>query len=80
MAAVIVGAFAVFHGYAHGAELPPDADAMAYSLGFVLATGALHMAGIAFGLLAQWPAGRVAVRFAGSAIAVAGLVFLVRAV
>lgn len=80
VAAAIVGVFAVFHGYAHGAELPRDADAVAYSLGFVLATGALHMAGIAFGLLAQWPAGRVAVRFAGSAIALAGLIFLARAV
>jgi urease accessory protein len=80
VAAAIVGAFAIFHGHAHGAELPPGADAVAYSLGFVLATGALHMVGIAFGLLAQWPAGRTAVRFAGSAIAVAGVVFLIKAV
>lgn len=80
IAAVLVGVFAIFHGYAHGAELPADGNAVTYSIGFVLATGALHLAGIAFGLLAQWPAGRVAVRFAGSAIAVAGLVFLVRAV
>lgn len=80
VAAAIVGAFAVFHGHAHGAELPDGADALAYSLGFVLATGALHLVGIAFGLLAQWPAGRTAVRVAGSAIAIAGLVFLVQAV
>jgi urease accessory protein len=78
VAAVMVGAFAIFHGYAHGAELPPDADAVAYSAGFVIATGGLHLAGIAFGLLARWPAGRLAVRTAGGAIAIVGLMFLGR--
>jgi urease accessory protein len=78
VAAVLVGLFAIFHGYAHGAELPDGADALAYSLGFVIATGLLHLCGIAFGLLAQWPQGRIAVRAAGSAIAIAGLVFLGR--
>ena len=76
VAAALVGAFAIFHGYAHGAELPAGADPVAYSVGFVVATGALHLAGIAFGLLARWPAGRLAVRTAGGAIAFAGLVFL----
>ena len=76
LAAVIVGAFAIFHGHAHGAELPPGADALAYSAGFVIATGALHLAGIGFGLLARWPAGCMAVRAAGGAIAIAGLMFL----
>jgi urease accessory protein len=78
VAALIVGAFAIFHGYAHGAELPPGADAVAFSAGFVIATGLLHLAGIAFGLLARWPSGRIAVRMAGAAIAVAGLAFLGR--
>lgn len=78
VAAIIVGIFAIFHGHAHGAELPEGADAVAYSLGFVIATGLLHLAGIAFGLLAQWPAGRIAVRAAGSLIAIAGLLFLGR--
>jgi urease accessory protein len=78
IAAILVGIFAIFHGHAHGAELPEGADAVAYSLGFVIATGLLHLAGIAFGLLAQWPAGRIAVRAAGSLIAIAGLVFLGR--
>ena len=76
LAAIMVGAIAVFHGHAHGVELPPGADAAAYSAGFVIATGLLHLAGIAFGLLAPWPAGRVAVRAAGGAIAIAGLMFL----
>jgi urease accessory protein len=79
IAAVLVGAFAIFHGYAHGAELPPGADAVAYSVGFVVATGLLHLTGIAFGLVARWPAGRIAVRTAGGAIALAGLVFLTAA-
>jgi urease accessory protein len=78
IAAVLVGAFAIFHGYAHGAELPAGADAVAYSVGFVMATGCLHLAGIGFGLLARWPAGRLAVRAAGGAIAIGGLMFLGR--
>lgn len=78
VAGVIVGAFAIFHGHAHGAELPPGADAVAYSAGFVIATGCLHLAGIAFGLLARWPAGRMAVRTAGAVIAIAGVMFLGR--
>jgi urease accessory protein len=76
VAAVLVGAFAIFHGHAHGAELPPGADIVAYSVGFVVATGLLHLTGIAVGLLARWPAGRIAVRTAGGAIALAGVAFL----
>ena len=76
VAALLVGLFAIFHGHAHGAELPPGADVVAYSVGFVVATGLLHLSGIAFGLLARWPAGRLAVRAAGGAIALAGLAFL----
>jgi urease accessory protein len=78
IAAGLVGVFAVFHGHAHGAELPPGADAVAYSAGFVIATGMLHLAGIAFGRFVRWPAGRIAVRVAGAAIAVGGVVFLSR--
>jgi urease accessory protein len=80
VAALTVGVFAIFHGYAHGAELPPGADALAFSAGFVIATGVLHLCGIAFGLMARWPAGRIAVRAAGGVIAIAGLVFLGRLV
>lgn len=76
IAAVLVGAFAIFHGHAHGAELPPGADAVAFSAGFVVATGLLHLGGIGFGLLARWRIGRLAVRAAGAAIAAAGIVFL----
>ncbi len=76
IAALVVGCFAVFHGHAHGIELPQAASPLTYSAGFVLATGLLHLGGIAFGGLARWPAGLVAVRVAGGAIALAGLAFL----
>lgn len=77
VAAAIVGVFAIFHGYAHGAELPDAADPLAFSLGFVIATGLLHLLGIGIGLLVRWPAGRIAVRATGTAIALAGVVFLI---
>jgi urease accessory protein len=76
IAASLVGAFAIFHGHAHGSELPASADPLAYSLGFVLATGLLHLCGVAFGLTTRWPLGKIAVRAAGGAIALAGLAFL----
>jgi urease accessory protein len=76
VAGVLVGAFAIFHGYAHGAELPAAADPVAYSIGFVLATGLLHLSGIALGLSVRWPMGHVAVRAIGGAIALAGVAFL----
>lgn len=75
-AAVLVGAFAIFHGYAHGKELPDGANAVAYSVGFVIATGLLHLTGIAFGLLTRWPSGKLAVRAAGGAIAATGVAYL----
>ncbi|MEY8876513.1 MAG: HupE/UreJ family protein [Leptothrix sp. (in: b-proteobacteria)] len=77
LAAVIVGAFAIFHGHAHGTELPNAANAVAFSAGFMVATGLLHLGGIAFGLLVRWPQGRLAVRAGGGAIAAVGLGFLV---
>jgi urease accessory protein len=75
-AAVVVAVFAVFHGHAHGAEMPGAANPLAYAAGFVMATGLLHLAGIAFGMLAARPAGRVAVRALGGAIALGGVGFL----
>ncbi len=77
VAAVIVGVFAIFHGHAHGTELPEAASAMTYAAGFVVATGLLHLSGIALGLLVRWPWGRIFVRSTGGAIALVGLAFLV---
>lgn len=76
VAAILVGAFAIFHGHAHGTELPDAANAVAYSVGFVIATGLLHLAGIALGGLVRWPAGRWLVRACGGGIALAGVGFL----
>lgn len=76
VAAIIVGAFAIFHGHAHGTELPAATDAVAFAAGFVVGTGLLHLAGIALGLTTKWEPGKIAVRATGGAIAVAGLAFL----
>lgn len=76
VAALMVGFFAIFHGHAHGTELPHAANAMTYAIGFVIATGLLHLSGIALGLLIRWPWGRVLVRTCGGVIAVTGVAFL----
>ena len=76
VAAGIVGAFAIFHGHAHGAELPAAAEPLAYGLGFVLVTGLLHAAGIGIGLLDRWPAGALALRGLGAVIGAIGLYLL----
>ena len=75
-AGILVGVFALFHGHAHGTELAPGQSALLYSIGFVMATGTLHATGIAIGTAHRWPAGRVALRFGGAAIAAAGIAFL----
>ena len=79
VAAILVGIFAIFHGHAHGTELPDAANPLAYSIGFVIATGLLHLSGIAFGLLVRWPAGKIAVRVGGVIISLLGVMFLSRA-
>jgi urease accessory protein len=79
LALLLVGLFALFHGHAHGSELPEGASALLYSLAFVIATGLLHLVGILIGELRRWPAGRRFVQLAGGGVACVGLVFLVRA-
>lgn len=78
VAAVLVGFFAIFHGYAHGAELPPGGNGLIYSIGFVVMTGCLHATGIALGLIYKWSAGRAALRAAGACVSLAGVFFLWR--
>jgi urease accessory protein len=77
VAAIVVGVFAVFHGYAHGLELPRAANPLAYGVGFVVATGMLHALGITIGIMTRWRAGAQVVRVLGVAIAGLGGLFLV---
>ena len=79
-ACLVVGIFAVFHGYAHGRELPSAADPVGYSVGFMLATGMLHVVGIGLGLINERPGGMVVTRSMGGLIAATGVYFLYRAI
>ncbi|MBV9835489.1 MAG: HupE/UreJ family protein [Alphaproteobacteria bacterium] len=69
----VVALFAFCHGFAHGAEMPASSSALAYGVGFVVATIALHLAGIAIGLAARHLAGTWGLRLLGSAMALGGL-------
>jgi urease accessory protein len=71
----LVGGFAVFHGFAHGAEMPTAAGGLGYGAGFVTSTALLHAAGVGLGLLAGKFSARVP-RLAGWGIAAAGVVML----
>jgi urease accessory protein len=70
--AVIIGAFALFHGHAHGTEVPETASGIEYMAGFALATAFLHATGIAaaIGLGTRF---RTVTRVAGAAVAVVGV-------
>jgi len=73
-AMALAAAFAVFHGYAHGAEMPIAAAGVIYGLGFLAATAILHGCGIGIGLLLRDKAQLL--RYGGGAIAAIGLVIL----
>ena len=81
-AMALAGLFAIFHGHAHGAEMPRMHSGSAYAAGFMLATALLHGAGIAIGLaagrLAEHGGWRVA-QAAGGAMALAGVALLANA-
>ena len=75
----VVGLFAVFHGHAHGTEMPLDAAGAAYAAGFMLATALLHAGGIALGFVIGWAGesrSRLAYRVAGGLVALAGVAIL----
>jgi len=72
VSAAVVGVFAVFHGYAHGAEMPQNASGLAYAAGFMLATALLHASGIGMALLAGKTGRAEWLRLAGAAIALCG--------
>ena len=80
LAAALVAIFAIFHGYAHGSELPPGENGLLYSIGFVVATGCLHGVGITIGLIHRWSWGQKTVRVAGAVIALAGAFFMWKAI
>jgi urease accessory protein len=72
----VVGLFAIFHGHAHGAEMPEDAGGAAYAAGFMIATALLHAVGLGLGFLIARGGerqGSFAVRTAGGLAAVAGV-------
>ncbi|MFG1224323.1 HupE/UreJ family protein [Xanthobacter wiegelii] len=75
-AMAMVGFFAIFHGHAHGAEMPANASGLAYGLGFMVATAGLHLAGLGLGMaIGRFGElhGEKFVRGAGAAVAVAGV-------
>lgn len=77
VSAILVGAFAVFHGHAHGTELPQAASEALYGIGFLLATGTLHVAGLGIGALMSHRIKPTWRRALGGGIATAGLLMLV---
>ena len=79
-AVLLVALFAIFHGHAHGTELPAGQSALLYSMGFVVATGCLHGLGIAVGLIHRWRWGKALLRVTGAGVALAGVFFMWRAV
>lgn len=70
---LLVGLFALFHGFAHGIELPEGADALLFSLSFVVATGLLHLVGIGLGEVRRWAWGPSVLKLAGAVIAAVGI-------
>ncbi len=75
-AVAVVAVFAVFHGHAHGAEMPEDAGGLAYGLGFILATAVAHATGLGFGFVvgkADAAYGSLTVRGAGALAAALGV-------
>ena len=77
-ASALVGLFAIFHGHAHGSEMPIDASGLAYAVGFMLATASLHVAGIGLGLAVGriGARSRLALQASGGAMALAGVALL----
>jgi urease accessory protein len=79
IAIVIVAFFAIFHGHAHGTELPDSAQPLAYALGFVVMTGLLHVAGILIGTINNSKTGHFVVRAMGGVVGLVGVYFLFQA-
>jgi urease accessory protein len=69
----VVGLFALFHGHAHGAEMPHTASGLMYGVGFIAATAALHLLGIGLGLFARKSGADWLVRYAGATLVLCGI-------
>ncbi len=76
LAMIIVAAFAIFHGHAHGSALPAFGIPILYASGFVIATGLLHLCGIVIGATNRWQGGEALIRGGGVLIALTGAYFL----
>lgn len=76
IATILVGFFAIFHGHAHGTELPAGQSGLLYSMGFIFGTGCLHGIGILIGLIHKYPFGKLVLRGAGAFITGMGCFFL----
>jgi urease accessory protein len=80
LGAVIIAAFAVFHGHAHGSEVPETEAGLLYMAGFAISTAALHGIGIAAALALDRTGMRPLVRLAGAACVVAGIAMILEVV
>lgn len=76
VSSILVGVFAIFHGHAHGTELPHGESGILFSIGFVIGTGLLHAAGIGIGVIHRWPWGQRCLRAAGALVFLGGCYFL----
>jgi len=80
IAAFVVAVFAIFHGHAHGTELPAGQSGLLYSMGFVIATGCLHGVGITIGTVHRWVWGQRLLRLAGGVVLAGGVFFMWKAI
>jgi urease accessory protein len=78
IAMIVVGIFAVFHGYAHGLEMPESAKPVAFALGFLTGTAIIHIVGVFIGDISQhYKVGKIILRVAGGLILVVGLLLVI---
>ena len=80
-AMIAVAVFAVFHGYAHGEEIPTIAEPPPYVAGFMTGTIILHIAGVVLAdISTHYEKGKILLRFLGGFIALSGMYFLINAI
>src|SRR5438477_118381 len=70
---LLVGMFALFHGHAHGAEMPHPVSGVMYGVGFIAATAMLHVFGLGAGLIARQSRSECLLRYAGVALLLCGI-------